>query len=313
VTSATWVERRVGSRGSSGGVILRRVLAGVRLGEDRPLGLDGEQLDLLAVEHDFAELARLSPERGDAARLREIAWFGSAVADIASSGDDAVLRTGGLFNLAVALVDSVVDHRRDDRLASLAVALAPSALRSRLLLGRPLDSNGPGGEIVALMDRVLRDVAERWRHDPSLLAEADALLTRMYVSEMRPGVSRRDAKLLPLTFVGVVSDRARRPVVRETVAGIGLFAALLDDWQDLADDLMAGRANTFLHERDLTPATGPARALTGIRLIARPRRASAGIAVQLRTALLSTVDAAHRAGGEVEAKTHAFLRRLLLP
>ncbi|HEV7653532.1 MAG TPA: hypothetical protein VGP36_02190 [Mycobacteriales bacterium] len=274
-------------------------------------------MELLAAGHGFNDLSRLNPDRGDAGRLCEIAWFGSAVADIASSGDGSAnlraLRTGGLFNVAVALVDSVVDRRRDGRAGGLTVALAPPALRDRLLVERPLDTEGPGGEIVALMDVVLRDVAERWRHDPQMLAEAHELLTRMYISEMRPGVSRRDAKLLPLTFVGVVSDHARRPAVRETVQGISRFAGLLDDWQDLGDDLVAGRANAFLHERDLAPATSAPRALTGARLIARPRKASSGIAGQVRAALLTTVEAARRAGGDVEAKTHAFLRCLLMP
>jgi hypothetical protein len=321
--TSTWVERRVGSRGRTRVAVMRKVLDNVHLSERVPLGFDEVQLERLAARHDFDRLARLIPDRGDAHRLREIAWFGSAVADIASSGTgaaranlvahDAAIESGALFNLAVALVDSVVDGHRDERAANLRASLAPEALRSRLVNGAALNTDGAAGAVIAVFDAVLADVRERWHDDLRLLAAAAALLRRMYVSEMQPGASRRDAKMLPLVFIGLVSDPVGRPAVQATVEGIGALAALLDDWQDLGDDICAGRGNVFVHERDVSRTTGAGRALTGVRLVARPRRTCGVVAGEIRAALDATLDAARRTSSDVEAKVHAFLRRLLMP
>ncbi|WP_239405179.1 hypothetical protein [Frankia sp. Cj3] len=309
--------KRVGARGSSRLGVLRHVLDGVDLHGECDLGLDESALHTLAYEFHFDALASAIPTRGDRARLVEIAWFGSAVADIASAGADAwhdgALRDGALFNLGVALVDSVLDDRHDARARALAARLAPEQLRGCLLGQSRLDGPGPIREIGAVFHAALRGIGERWRHDRSVLTQIETLLIRMYRSEMTRAASRADAKRLPVAFIGVVSDHGYRLLVHETVDRLGCFVALLDDWQDLGDDLMTGRANLFVHDRDLGARTAAARLLSCSRLLVRHRRSIDQIGRRLRDALDVTLLAAELAGREVELKTHAFLRHLLLP
>jgi hypothetical protein len=311
VTPRHWVEQRVGSRGKARANILRCLLENVALASECDLGLPLRVLCSISREFEFDTLSRLVPSRGNRDRLLEIAWFGSAVADVAASSEDPfgeqVLRDGALFNVAISLVDSVLDDASDPRSRALTHFLAPMHLRRRLI-GEPIASSDDVRPIVRLFDDALGSIGQRWRHRVAVIDDADFLLSRMYKSEMVPTASRLDAKRLPFAFVGLVSDGTQRLEVLEVSERLGAFVALLDDWQDLGDDLIAGRANVFLDDRDLSLATLRPRIAGSAR-----RRSLAEVATRLRTALDDTLVAADRAGSRVALKTRSFLGQLLCP
>ena len=70
---------------------------------------------------DFRALASGFPARGDTESLIRIAWWGSAWGDVVCAPDapdrDLVLKEAALFNLGIALFDSVIDERPDLHLA----------------------------------------------------------------------------------------------------------------------------------------------------------------------------------------------------
>lgn len=319
VDVAYWIDRRVGARGAARARILGRLLADVRLTTalGTKLGMEMPELRALADQLELERIAREVPARGDVERLIQIAWYGSAFADIACPGEHphraAALRDGALFNLGIALVDSIVDDRRDARRDVLARALSPFSLRARLAEGTPLDAPAGVQAIVRLFDEMLRSTAERWRGDQLVMARAGAMLSRMYDSEMLPRASRLDAKTLPTPFIALVSDHDRRESVARAAERLGQLVAMLDDWQDLGDDLIHGRANMFVHDRDLARSTARVRVSASARRVLAFRASVDEIAGRLRRALDGTLASADAAGFEVAAKTRVLLRTLLMP
>src|SRR5271154_871135 len=101
------------------------------------LGLRMFEIESVCAVYGIDGLARRIPTRAEqAADLHQIAWHGSALADIDCAADhprrEHLLLDAALFNLAVALTDSLVD---DDPSAGAgaARALAPEKLERRLL------------------------------------------------------------------------------------------------------------------------------------------------------------------------------------
>lgn len=149
MTIQEWIDRRVGSGGKGRSLITSHLLLVLPPAPNEsltasrqvtPLGLTESQVAQLARAYRFAELAQHFPSRGDVQHLCKVAWYGSAVADIAvaraAPERELALRDGALFNVGIALFDTIVDDQPDG-LAGAQEALYPAALRQRLM--RPRD------------------------------------------------------------------------------------------------------------------------------------------------------------------------------
>jgi hypothetical protein len=214
-----------------------------------------EEIDRLAHEWRFDLLASAFPQRGQEQVLKRVAWYGSAIADIfAPFGRlrrDAQ-RSGALFNVAVALFDTCIDAHEHDA-AELADALNPDRLAARLRRpsAAPLATQNPRCDMLcSLFDSVVVQAGRRFGGEPQLLDHLELLLVRMYESEVRRGARRDAAKVLPVRFICAVADGSLEPARLDLHARFGSLMALLDDWQDLNDDLMRGRANHFVSAHD---------------------------------------------------------------
>ena len=223
-----------------------------------PPGLAPADIDELARRWRFDVLAAAFPQRGDVEVLKRVAWYGSAIAGIFAADDPAcparrnAQQCGALFHVAVALFDTCSDTR-DRAAAGLIEALEPRRLRARLRqpLGARLASADPRCDaVVALFDRVLEYAGLRFGGEPPVLDRLEALLTRMYTSEVEAGAERRAAKVLPVSFICAMADGSLDPARLQVHARFGALLALLDDCQDLNDDRMRGRANHFVCPHD---------------------------------------------------------------
>jgi len=252
------------------------------------LGLARERLDQLALEHDFADLAARYPSRGDEARLRQLAWLGSAFADAATPHDhpqrEQVLREAALFNLAIALFDTVIDDVILEERAGLLRALHPDKLVLRLRDASPAASLCREAELrprplIRLFDAALCSIAQRFAgQPPSALDALASALEQMYISETEARYDRSSAKSLPIVFYSLLPDGGAREHTLAAFERLGVFVALLDDWKDLRSDVLAARANLWVSPRDghgVVPVQYVARALcTMLRLLLAPAYAA---------------------------------------
>ena len=318
---AAWIARRLGAIGSRRLKIigaLRRELSQPRdvRHSDLPLGLSAGALRSTADRFAFAELAAAFPSRGDRTRLEQIAWFGSALGDIAcaveGTRDDDVLSDAALFNVAVALFDTVADDQ-PHLLSRLVATVHPDALRPILLGadGRAADASeseddSTTARLASLFRHVVARAGRRFSGQRAKLSSLDAYVRLMFDSETRAGASRRYAKTLPVTFIGALATRAVFPSPLFTA--LGEFLALYDDWQDLGDDIVRGRANSFVQLVDGVDAPSAYLLSAAAALIAPSR-----IEARLVEAERRVLDAANRPGTNAQEKTSRLLSWLFGP
>ena len=251
-----WLRRRLGCAGKSHGHVLAQLRA--TLSADAvptiDLGLRHEDIPSIVSYHQTDQLAAGLPTRGDPAQLHQIAWWGSALGDIAAgqrcNDHEAIVAEAALFNLAVALFDTVVEDRRD-LVSMLAEAMAPAAMRARLLA--PHDERAALvvehpvlHYLVELFDRVLAGVGARLQTHPLRLQELGALLEMMFRSEL--GLERDPfaAKTLPIVFIGALGAPTSETRATRLFAALARYLSLWDDWLDMADDMRHSRPNAFL-------------------------------------------------------------------
>jgi hypothetical protein len=279
-------------------------------------GLAPADIDDLSRQWRFDVLAAAFPQRGDVTVLKRVAWYGSAIAGIFAPDDSPgpsrrnAQQCGALFNVAVALFDTCIDT--NDRAApGLIEALEPRRLGARLRqpLAARLNSVDPRCDaVVALFDRVLEFAGLRFGGEPQVLDRLEALLTRMYLSEVKSGEERQAAKVLPVSFICAMADGSLDPARLQVHARFGALLALLDDCQDLNDDLMRGRANHFVCTHD-------ARALRATHYLAKAiwftlvDTATRG--ARIRRRLESELQALLAAAGALEAPRRFALLWLL--
>lgn len=317
---ATWITRRAGAIGPRRHEIigaLRREFFGKSIAsvEDNSLGLSAERLDAMAATFDLGRLAAMFPSRGDSQRLRQIAWFGSALGDIACAErcerDEDVLLDAAIFHLAVALFDTAVDDQ-PSLLPALTASLNPTALRSVLLSDRtekaaPLEERSGIEGLQSLFVHVVRRAHGRFLGMHVKLASLDAFVQLMFDSETGDRVSRAPAKTMPITFICALASAAVFPSRLFSV--LSAFLALYDDWQDLGHDVVHGRANAFVQLVDGVGWNSLSywpRAALGL---CWPRR----IAERLAHTAREVLSAAEASGPMARTKTLTLVDWLLAP
>jgi hypothetical protein len=228
------------------------------------LGLPAPAIESACALYGIDGLVQRLPSRADtAADLHHIAWHGSALADVGCPADhplrERLLLDGALFNLAVALTDSLVDEDPHAG-ARAARVLSPQKLERRL--------RDPGDQLAAiagderdlaalygLWDALLVRIGERYASDRDGLESLATMLQRMHSGEFDEGADRLPAKVLPVEFIGaLLEDGDSAAGLHELYRELGALLALSDDWNDLAEDMRGMRANQLVLVRDHTRA-----------------------------------------------------------
>ena len=319
-----WLRRRLGCAGRERLRIvatLRASVGEVWSAPQRAVGWSAAQTAAFAQAYRLQELARAVRGRGDAESLARIAWWGSALADLAPADVDAdgcaqrgeVLGICAAFNLAVALFDTAIDEAPIPRLA-LVEALAPRRLHSRLYQpdseATRLRSEHPAAAlVVGLFDQALTDIGHRFAGQHARLDALITLLEAMYRSVLGQSDEPFIAKTGPVLFIGRVAagDQAQRLYFE-----LARFCHIWDDALDVAEDLVTLAPNHFL-------GTGRGVAmLSTLSYVGRGAlRVVAGSAMHgdieraLSMALRATVDAARDWNDESHAKTLSLCHALL--
>lgn len=312
------MRRRLGAAGPARAEMvgmLRRHLGDEEGAEE--IGLDAVGLERALPVQEAEALTAGLRLRGDAQCLRQIVWWGSALADLPQATPPAerntILGEAGRFNLAVALFDSVLDDW-PRALGALVEALEPDALRRRLAAPGDADpvlqtDAAALQPLVRLFDTVLAAAGTRLREQPRRVERLAELLETMFRSELGLVPDPFLAKTLPVVFIGELVDPSVETA--RLFRTLAEFLWLWDDWLDLSDDLRHLRPNAFLgrrRERRLGAVVLGGRG--AVRLVAGPR-AHGAVALRLDDTFRSTLVAARLADGGTYRRTLAFKRALL--
>jgi hypothetical protein len=285
------------------------------------LGLPPGEIEAACALYGIDDLVARMPSRADtAADLHHIAWHGSALADIGCPADhplrERLLLDGGLFNLAVALTDSLVD---EDPRAGMRAArvLSPQALERRLREpGDPraaIAGDEPDLEpLYGLWDALLARVGERFAGDPQALTELADMLRRMHRGEFDEGADRLPAKVLPLEFIGVLLREDESPAaVRELYSELGRLLALSDDWNDLAEDMRRMRANQLVLMRDHTRADRLRYVARCLQRVVLSGALAEEVAEKLSAGVARVLASAGEISPETQARAASYLKGIL--
>jgi hypothetical protein len=285
------------------------------------LGLPAAEIEAACTLYRIDGLVERMPSRADtAADLHHIAWHGSALADIGCPADhplrEELLLDGALFNLAVALTDSLVD---EDPYAGIRAAhvLHPRVLERRLR--EPGDPRAAiAGEepdlepLYSLWDALLARLGERFAGDPDTLAELADMLRRMHSGEFDEGADRLPAKVLPVEFIGVVlHDGDSPPPLRELYRELGRLLALSDDWNDLAEDMRRMRANQLVLMRDHTRADRLRYVARCLQRVVFSRALAEEVAGKLCAGVARVLASAQEVSPDTHARAASYLKGVL--
>ncbi|HUB74874.1 MAG TPA: hypothetical protein VL979_12675 [Solirubrobacteraceae bacterium] len=290
------------------------------------LGLSDEEVQAACAGHGVDGLVERIHGRGPTdAHLHVIAWHGSALADIGCPATQPqrreLLLDCALFNLAVALTDSLVDDEAPTG-ARAARALAPAKLARRLRA--PSDPEaaiaGETGDqldaFFALWDALLARLGQRFAAEPERLEQIAAMLARMHHSEFDAGADRLPAKVLPIEFLGLVlaagAGREEADALAALYRELGELVGLVDDWHDLLVDMRRMHANQLvmlIAER--TPANRLRYLGRSLRRVAFPGRLADELVTGLRAHLRGAIERAGELSPEARLKAAAYAKGLL--
>ncbi|RYY57402.1 MAG: hypothetical protein EOO09_02800 [Chitinophagaceae bacterium] len=256
-----WLTRRLGCSGRGRLRLLeslRGQLAPAGNHESLQTGLGHSELCRFAQQYRLHEIATAIPHRGDVEDLMVIAWFGSAIADLGcyDSGEkrDRILQEGALFNLAVALFDTVMDEmpaHRDQLKLSVNIPLIRGRLWNPLNPDTRLTSRDPAiTHIAALFDALFVSLGSRVEGNSRgrELSEIISLFSAMYNGGSNGERDPFRTKVLPVLFLGRLNYSFRNYVLMEDFyCQLGKFIQLYDDWLDMARDALQGKPNYFLN------------------------------------------------------------------
>jgi hypothetical protein len=302
-----------------------QTLAPENTAEQSSLGLDEAEIEAACAEHGVAALLeRISGRGATPAHLQRIAWHGSALADIACPDQhplrEQALLDAALFNLAVALTDSLVDDEPGAG-ARAGRALAPDRLRRRL--SQPLDRDAALGSASAdsdlnplyeLWDALLVRIGSRFSGDDEAVERLAEMLERMHRSEFAAGEDRLAAKALPIEFLGaLVADggRSRDRLHAELYRELGALVGLLDDWHDLALDMRHLRANELICSRDGRGRSRTQYLLRGALGLAHIRRLADEVVRRMHAHTARVLALAKSISPQAHAKSASYLKELL--
>lgn len=292
-----------------------------RVPEFADLGLKIAEIERACAAYRLEQTAQRIGGRGRSApQLHRIAWHGSALADIGCpAGHPArsgVLIDAALFNLAVALTDSLVDDEPSIG-ARVAGELDPRRLARRL--DAPADPSaairGTDASLAGfyeLWDAVLSRLGERIAPDPRARARLAGMLERMHHSEFGLSADRLPAKVLPIEFVGAIIDSAGEDeelgaLYRE----LGGLVGLSDDWHDLAADMRHMHANQLLRT-DMRGVADRGRYLAVcLRRIVFSRGLPEQVARELGQRIARVLERAAALSPEAQARAASYLKGLL--
>ena len=314
-----WLRRRLGAAGSARLRVRDRVAAPLHAAGDvlqGRIGLDDDELSRFAEAFHLSSVANAVVGRGDADRLRTIAWWGSALADLVLDSDsparDAILTEAAAFNLGVALFDSVVDDSAIPA-GALVEALEPKRMAARL--SSPYDQafelscrDSALDLVVLLFDAMLASAGRRVFTDVNrrdLLADQ---LESMYQSELGLAPDPFIAKTGPVRFIGALATSSDSAV--RLYSALARFCQEWDDWQDMADDLSRFAPNVFLGAPRLG-AGAVAFAIKGTWRVGAGPLLHAGIANRLSDRMQDIIDAARGCGTTTYCKTLRLCRELV--
>jgi hypothetical protein len=290
------------------------------------LGLPLRTIEAECADYDLAALAlRVSARGSTAEHLHLIARHGSALADVgcapAREDRDQLLLDAAIFNLAVALIDSLVD---EDAPAGAGVArvLSPDLVSRRLRAPDdpaggilPVADGVPAsdslGGLYALCDALLVRLGRRFARDRARLAQLGGMLAQMHRSEFDAKADRLAAKALPVAFIGVLVDDGRSPYLQELYRELGALIGSADDWHDLPGDMRHLRANQFVLARDRTLRHRLEYLARGAYRLALPGRLAEEVVGTLGERATRVLTLARRISPETQNKTASVVKMVL--
>jgi len=219
------------------------------------LGLDEEELLSLVSELELKSYEGSFRRRGGLEGMITTMWWGSAINDILNSPDcrsEKTLIISGLFNLGVALFDSIIDDfpKREKRhLSAMVQVMLDNADQSA-------DSSIPNQNttrelflIQKLITKILCHLKRNYSraHGKFLMN----LISIMFKSEIGIQNTPHIAKQFPIVFLGALNNNYYNNIkYRQLYRELGLLINYWDDWKDITSDFLRLSPNIFLNENN---------------------------------------------------------------
>jgi hypothetical protein len=252
-----WLRRRMGGAGRPCLRIRERVgecLPQLREDGNDDLGLSASELSAFSEMNKLEEIGQHFPWRGTAQRLETIAWWGSAVGDIACRRRpferSQILCEAAGFNLGISLFDSILEHEPSKSpylIEVLNEAHLKERMRDPLEADTQLICDDPTLDLlVQLFDRALSSIGQRFAASVRQIDYLSELLQEMYRSELGLSNDRFAAKSLPIVFIGTWANPNEDERAFCFFDALGCFMRLWDDWLDITDDVRNLAPNSFI-------------------------------------------------------------------
>lgn len=250
-----WLRKRFGCSGKSRDVMFenfKKILNAEPQMQQCYLGLSDTLLCQLAKQFQFARIQHLCPSRGSEEILKRIAWYGSALSDINTEEglehSNRVLTEGALFNVAVALFDTIIDDMpaKKQRLMQ-SINLPCIEKRLHYPQNETFALKNEEDELIDLIaklfDAVFRSIGTRLLGDKDKIDRLFSVIAAMYNSEIGKSHDPFKAKYLPIQFIGQLNGKYQSHEFYKQLAN---FIFLYDDWIDMPEDYLNFKPNFFL-------------------------------------------------------------------
>lgn len=217
--------------------------------ELHPYGLSDDEIQFLAKQFEFTTLAKYCPQRGNENQLKQIAWFGSAIADISIENKNQerkkILTEAALFNLGICLFDSIIDDAPNKRKILLSI-INLKTIKQKLLSPQFFFFEQSQDNHITLIANIFDTVFGSIGQRQCKIDEFYVMIARMYESEIETSEEIFSAKYLPVVFIGRLGQKEVNYYYHSYFSRLAEFLFIYDDWLDLADDALHLKTNYFL-------------------------------------------------------------------
>lgn len=232
------------------------------LSQDSTIGLEMNKIRMIS---DIFHLENINGSYNRSlAEFQTILWFGSCFADLLFSDSDknenkdaytTTLTQAALFNLAVSLIDSIVDNNNQIQLTKFKEEINKEVIISLLkekninLSPNKYNDDKFLSVLVTLIKHILVSIGISFKDRKDLTMEITGMIWDMYKSELKlHDYKKLDAKFLPILFISKlrILDPEKQPHYDNFFKSISEFFYIYDDWVDLVDDIFDGNNNSII-------------------------------------------------------------------
>lgn len=236
--------------------LIRDLLVSQNFILNRNLGLNEIEVNLLIQRLKLESYASFFPNRGGIKGFSTIIWWGSVITDIINTNEkdrkNNTLEVAGLFNLGIALFDTIIDDFSKTKRNQLS-DLIESEISHKPGIAKHKEYYEIIDHEISLIRNILSFLQEYINENFGKSNNRHLFLNRlirlMFINETSNLSDKRMAKQFPIIFIGALNnyyyDNTR---IRLLYRYLGELVNYWDDWKDIRYDAFHNNSNYFLNQ-----------------------------------------------------------------